>query len=167
MFSLSGEYVGRAAMFIKRDFWLTGLYFLVAYLTLFLFTADSYFCSRPGEVGHAVVTARLALACTAWDFLAGAVGVWVFRIIRKRANWPAVAPLTSALMTGAGLASMPVWLYRGYGNFLFENTWADVSCFFTEGYGMMFPFVVAPVLAIATFGRGILLLTARAGDEIE
>ncbi|MGO9084957.1 MAG: hypothetical protein ACLQBK_07000 [Candidatus Sulfotelmatobacter sp.] len=59
----------------------------------------------------------------------------------------------STLIAGLGLASIPPWIYRGYGHFLFENTRADVSCFFTEGNGMMFPFVVAPVLALATLIR--------------
>jgi hypothetical protein len=154
-------------MTAKRDLWLTGVYFMVAYGILFLYTADSPFCSRPGDAGHAVITVRLALACTVWDFVAGLCGLEAFRVIRKKADLPAIAPLVSAVITASGLASIPLWLYRGYGRFLFENTWADVSCFFTEGYGFMFPFVVAPVLAVASFGRVVLVLVARAGDEGE
>jgi hypothetical protein len=57
------------------------------------------------------------------------------------------------MIAAAGFASIPFWIYRGHGVFLFENTWADVSCFFTEGRGMAFPFVVAPALSIATLVR--------------
>ena len=43
------------------------------------------------------------------------------------------APLLAGAVTGAGLASIPFWIYRGYGHFLFEGTPADISCFFAEG----------------------------------
>jgi len=55
---------------------------------------------------------------------------------------------------------MTFWIYRGYGHFLLEGTWADVSCFFAEGAGMAFPFVVAPVLGLLTLLHGIAWLRA-------
>jgi hypothetical protein len=48
-------------------------------------------------------------------------------------------------------------MYRGYGSFRFENTWADVSCFFTEGYGIGFLVVVVPLLSLTTFARDFLV----------
>jgi hypothetical protein len=64
-----------------------------------------------------------------------------------------------------GFASIPFWIYRGYGKFLFERTWVDVSCFFTEGSGIAFPFVVAPALAVATTIRE--WLTGEHGRKIQ
>ena len=44
---------------------------------------------------------------------------------------------------------------------MFEATWADVSCFFTEGFGMVFPIVVAPALALVTLAGELIILTAN------
>src|SRR5690348_285260 len=35
-------------------------------------------------------------------------------------------PFLSAIVTGVGFASMPFWIYRGYGHFLFERTCRQV-----------------------------------------
>jgi hypothetical protein len=126
------------------------LYFAFAYGVLYSY-ADNYFCSASRGQGRTIVSAKLALACTAWDICAGACGALAVVLLGKRSRWLGV--FVSTLVTGLGLASIPSWIYRGYGHFLFENTRADVSCFFTEGYGMMFPFIVAPVLALATLIR--------------
>jgi hypothetical protein len=93
-----------------------------------------------------------------WDSFAGFSGSLAFSMTKKIANWQGTAILVSTLVAGLGFASMPSWIYRGDGRFLFENTWADVSCVFTEGYGMACPFVVAPILAAVTFLRELVLL---------
>jgi hypothetical protein len=122
-------------------------YLVVASVILYSY-ADPYFCaaSRIGQ-SRFLVSIKLALACTVWDFVAGWSSGAVFRQRRG------LRAFVSALIAGAGFASIPFWIYRGYGVFMFENTPADVSCFFTEGSGRAFPFVVAPALAIATFVR--------------
>lgn len=65
----------------------------------------------------------------------------------------------STLLVAAGFAYLPFWIYRGYGVIRFENTWADVSCIFTEE-GNIFAFLLAvtPLLALLTFLREILIL---------
>ena len=100
-------------------------------------------------------TFSLRLACTIWDLFACVVGTWVAQTLMKLRT---AAPLLGGAIAGAGLASMTFWIYRGYGRFLFEGTWADVSCFFTEGAGITFPFVVAPALGFLTLLHGILWL---------
>ena len=40
-----------------------------------------------------------------------------------------------------------------------------MSCFFAEGYGMMFPLFVAPVLAIAILTGEFVILTAKDGPK--
>ena len=127
----------------------TVVYFVVAYATLSLFVSGSPFCavSRTGQT-RAVVTAKLAFVLTVWNIVATLVGALTRRMLRRKLLWPRL--VISTLVAGFGFASIPFWIYRGYGGILFENSWADVSCFFTEGYGVMFPFMVAPVLALAT-----------------
>jgi hypothetical protein len=143
----------------------TMIYFAVAYATLSLYVSGSSFCSlsRTGQ-SRAVVTAKLAFACTVWDIVATLCGFFFLRMLRRKLAWPAV--IVSTLVAGCGFASLPFWIYRGYGRFLLENTRADVSCFFTESYGMMFPFIVVPVLALATLIREwITLKIQRVGLE--
>ena len=59
---------------------------------------------------------------------------------------------------GVSVAALPSWIYEGYGVFRFEGTWASVSCAFTEGYGIVFPILMAPALALATFVKAALLM---------
>jgi hypothetical protein len=143
--------------------WLSAAYFLFAYGLLSLYTAGSSFCGSGAD--HVIVTAKLALACTFWDALAGGFGELAFRLLGKRTRLVIVASALATLITGVGLGSLPLLIHPGASAFLFENTWADVTCFFTEGYGLMFPLMVTPLLAVATFGRAVLIFVAQAGDE--
>jgi hypothetical protein len=119
-----------------------GAYFLATFMVLYLFAGH----------GSLRSTFSLSLACTVWDLFACIAGVWLAQNVL---NLRTAAPLLGAAITGAALASMPFWIYRGYGHFLFEGTWADVSCFFVEGAGITFPFVVAPVLAFLGLLHGV------------
>jgi hypothetical protein len=56
---------------------------------------------------------------------------------------------------------MPFWINEGSGRLLYQHSWTDVSCFFTEANGIGFLFVVAPVLASATLARELLVLKAQ------
>jgi hypothetical protein len=130
-------------------------YFVACFAVLFYYTSGSSFCARPGESGHAAQTFHLTVACTVWEILASCFGT----VAARRSAMPWLAPLVSTLLALVGLASIPFWIFEN-GRFLFEGTWADVSCFFTEGYGMMFPVVVAPALAVATLVGELAILKA-------
>jgi hypothetical protein len=129
------------------------LFFAVAYAILSFFSYNSYFCAaeRTGH-NHALTSARLALALTIWNFFAGWCGSLALPLGKKHPfNGLLPVGLTiSTLIAGVGFISLPFWIYRGYGVFWFENTWADVSCFFTEGYALGFAMLVAPALALVT-----------------
>ncbi len=72
--------------------------------------------------------------------------------------------MLAGTITGAGLASIPFWIYSGYGHFVLEGTWVDISCFFREGYGIAFPFVIAPALGLLTLIHGVFWL--KIGKEL-
>jgi hypothetical protein len=112
-------------------------YFLSAFAVLYWFVGQD-------SVRSTIV---LSLACTIWDLFACVAGLWLAQSVMKLRS---AAPLLGGAITGAGLASITFWLYRGYGHFLFEGTWADVSCFFREGAGISFPFVIAPILGLVS-----------------
>ena len=126
-------------------------YFAFSFAVLYWFAGDSYFCAK----SPLRTTVRLSLACTIWDFFACVAGSWVAQKLMKLRT---ALPLLAAAITSAGLASIPFWIYRGYGHFLLEGTWADVTCFFAEGYGLAFIFVVAPALGLLTLLHGVLWL---------
>lgn len=128
-----------------------GAYFIVSFAVLYWFGGKSYFCGRRGFLS----TFRLSLACTMWDLFACTAGLFVSQRIL---NLRTAAPLSAAVISGTGLASIPFWLFRGYGHYLFEGTPIDVSCFFVEENGLAFPFVVAPALGLLSLAHGILWL---------
>jgi heme/copper-type cytochrome/quinol oxidase subunit 3 len=152
---------------IKRGrLWVTVFYFIISYGTLFCCYRHDAFCSQSTHPGLPILTARLALACTLWELFASACGALAVTATKRYAHWRGIAPLVSTLVAGLGFASIPFWLYRGFGRFLFENTWADVSCFFTElGNGFLFLFVVAPILTVATLLCEVLILEAKAEHQ--
>jgi hypothetical protein len=124
---------------------LTAFYFAVAFGILFLFTQGSPFCRAPN--GHFISTVRLALGCTVWYVISSLLGLVTFHFFKS----PRIFAISiSVIVTYIGLASLPDMLFIGYGHYHFENTIADVGCFFTEGWGIAFPFISAPLLAAAT-----------------
>jgi hypothetical protein len=127
------------------------LYFVISDLVLLWYASDDLFC------GHSrfAVAAKLALGTALWELCcsSGAEGA-----MRLGCVTPRLAPLLAAFVTGTGIASIPLWIYRGYGVFRFEGTVGDVSCVFTEGFGVAFPFVVAPALAFVSLILGWLAL---------
>jgi len=133
-------------------------YLAATFIVLFYFSHDDPFCARPGASNHWLVTGQLALALAAYGFAVSFGVAAVLNTSPKIARMRWMGPIVAALLVGLGVARLPFLIYRGYGHFRFEGTWADVSCFFTEGYGLMFPIVVAPLLALATFAQEIAIL---------
>lgn len=124
----------------------TVAYFVVTFGVLHWFAGND--CALRSTFG-------LSVACTIWDLFACVVGIWVAQKVMKLRT---AGPLLAGAITGAGLASMPFWIYRSYGNFLFAGTWADISRFFYEGRALAFPFVLAPALGLLTLIHGIFWL---------
>ena len=135
-------------------------YFIVCFTGLFYYTYGSYFCSPPRGTGHTAETLRLTVVCTGWALLASTCGTYVARISKVRG----LAPIVSTLLALAGFIALPFIIYDA-GRFLTERTWADVTCFFNEGYGVMFPFTVAPALALASLVGELVILKASSGPK--
>lgn len=131
-------------------------YFVLSAAALYWFAGDSYFCAK----NPLLSTLRLSLACSILDLFACAAGSWV---AQKVMDLRTAAPLIAGAITGTALASMPFWLFRGYGHWFLQGTSADVSCFFAEGYGIAFLFVIAPALGLLTLVHSILWLRTSNG----
>lgn len=131
----------------------TGVYFALSFAVLYWFADERYFCA----LSPLRSTFRLSLACTILDLLACIAGLW---LAQKIMSLRTAAPLLAGAITGAALASIPFWIHRCYGRFSFVGTPADISCFFAEGYGIAFPFVIAPALGFLTLIHGIVWLRA-------
>ena len=128
---------------------LTAILFLSIFIVLFFYGDRRYFCS-PQRTGRSYLqtTATLATPCTAWAVLTSVVAILITKPIRSRSvrNWTAAG--ICAVLAGWGFVLTPYLVFSNYGQVLW-NSWADVSCFVTEGFGMAFPFVAAPLLTAA------------------
>ena len=132
---------------------LVGPYWVIVSFFLFAFYTGDSFCERPGSQSYPIMVLKLSLVLAAWDFVASFAGALASTTAEKVLGMRGISVLLTTVVVGAGFAYLPFWIYRGYGVFRFENTWADVSCFFTEGYGFAFLFFVTPALALMTFLR--------------
>jgi hypothetical protein len=134
----------------RTRFALAAGYFVVAFGILGFYISGNPFCeaARTGQ-SRPFVAAKLAFACTAWNLFASACARAV-AAMNKSKHAAAISIVASTIVAGLGFFSLPSWIYRGYGTFLSEHTWADVSCVFTEGYGVTFLFFMAPLLTVTT-----------------
>jgi hypothetical protein len=143
---------------------LSVFYWAVAFVVLIIFSLEDPFCARPRARNHTIATAQLAFALAMYDFLVSVAAAATTSAVEKISIRRWLSVLLTTLIVGAGMAYLPLWIYRGYGNFRFANTWADVSCFFTEGYGIVFLFIVAPILAFMTLLREVVLQRLSRGE---
>ena len=135
---------------------LTGCYAAVVLSVLCLEGKGNYFCNRPGSSGFLIPTLALTFVVVIWDLISSSLAGVVARFVGTKS-----APFLAAVFVFAGLTTLPFIVFRGGGSTAFENTWADVSCFVTEGYGMMFPVTMAPLFAVATLIKEWLILRSQ------
>jgi hypothetical protein len=129
-------------------------FYAVTVLVILCFIArGNYFCNRPGSSGFFIPALSLTVGVSVWDLISGILGA-----MTARSGWRWVAPVLVSVAVFAGLARLPSIVFRGNGAVAFSDTRADVSCFVTEGYGMMFPFTVAPLFAVLSLVRELLFL---------
>jgi len=88
--------------------YLTAAYFIVCFVILFYESRDNSFCSRADGPGPMIVTARLALLCTAWDLLASGCGAILFAAAKNNISPSRVErALLIALIAGVGFFAIP------------------------------------------------------------
>ena len=121
------------------------LYFCLAFGFLFYYSGISFCETRTDKINASF---RLAVGCTGWFWLASSASRLVVRLSKKPRFF---AVILCSLLSLAGFASLPRCVFEGYGQYRFEHTVADVSCFFVESSGMVFPYIAAPVLALLVF----------------
>ncbi len=125
---------------------LTAFYFAATFSYLFYFFRGDTSCQDLN--GFPVQIIRLAVACTAWTLFASFCGAIASRGLGGFFN---ISPISVTVIVAlAGFASLPLWIYRGYGHFRFETTF-DVSCFFREDAEIAFFIIIAPILTALTF----------------
>jgi hypothetical protein len=141
----------------RLRFRLVGPYWFIAAFIVFAFYVDDSFCQRPGSQSYPIMVLKLSVVLAAWDFVAGFAGAWAASAVEKVLGMRGISVLLTTLIVGVGFAYLPFFIYRGYGVFRFESTWANVSCFFTEGYGFGFLFFLTPFLSLMTFLRELVI----------
>jgi len=144
--------------------------FFLCLFGAFLWEAlGNYFCSESGRGMAARQSLNIALVMTLWDSIASVCGLSVAWFLRESASARAVTIWISAGVAAIGYfgAISILWPGRQLGPF---GSALDCSCFFTEGYGMLFPITWAPLLVIATIVREwltgrIVNRQARTGEQ--
>jgi hypothetical protein len=143
----------------SREFRIRGLIEAIFFLCLFaafLWEAlGNYFCTESGREIAVRQSLNIAFALSVWDAVAIAAGLIAARALRGY-----LSPKASCLWIGGGVAAVGYFaavcfLAPGGQPGPFLNA-LDSSCFFTEGYGMMFPLTWAPLLVIMTTLRELL-----------
>jgi hypothetical protein len=142
---------------IRLRWLLVGPYWVIASLIVLALSYDNTFCERPGSQSYPIMVVKLGLVLATWDFVASFVGARASAAAEKVLGMRGIGVLLTTLIVGAGFVYLPFFIYRGSGAFRFQNTWADVSCFFTEGYSFGFLLFVTPALAVMTFLRELLI----------
>ena len=128
-------------------FWIVGLF------------VDRDFCARDG--GSVLVAVKLSLAIAVFDSILSVAIARLLYFARQTLWFDWLGPIIATLVVGVVVATLPSWIHRGYGVFRLRGTWASVSCAFTEGYGIVFPIMMAPALALATFVKAAWLMRSR------
>lgn len=136
---------------------LTLLYLLCAFIFLNWFYSGNPLSGEGNRPRLFRSVLRLTLFISLLDFLASYPASLIESCIKTSLNPYWVRAIVAGMFVGAVLVSLPGWIFKGYGAYRFQGTAADVCCLFEEGYGMVFPFTVAPMFALLTFARELLL----------
>lgn len=123
--------------------------FLVCVFAGFLWEGlSNYFCLESGRGAAIHQAANLAVLVTIWDSIASAVGALVARFLKDSMATGICLVIVAGIAAmgyGAAILILPPGEQRGP-----FRTVLDCSCFFTEGYGMVFPLTWAPLLVVLT-----------------
>ena len=123
------------------------------------FFVDRDFCARGG--GSVLVAVKLSFAIAVFDSIMSIAIARLLNFARQTLWFDWLGPIIATLVVGVVVAALPSWIDRGYGVFRFRGTWASVSCAFAEGYGIVFPIMMAPALALATFLKAAWLMRRK------
>jgi hypothetical protein len=128
-------------------------YALVAWGLLYCYYAGDSLCGYAGAPSVRLATMRFALLATALDTIVSLVA-GLFRREKRTPSRLKWRSLLEALAVGLILYCAQNFLFDAVvDSQRLDGTLADVSCLLTEGYGMLYPFVVVPAVALLTFVR--------------
>jgi hypothetical protein len=131
----------------------SAVYFGISLAYLLWLYGDDTFCERLNERPWWAPVAILAGVVTAFD----ATLDLILNSYRAASQNNVIRPACVIAFVWGALTFLPFWIYGGYGHFRFEGSWIDVSCLVTEAWGMAFPFTVAPVFALLSAVRQVVI----------
>ncbi len=101
-----------------------------------------------------LISAKLTVISVVWGWVSGKLAeLLFFKMSEPRCE---ICVFTGILTCG-GLFVFANWMYISFNKGVhFQGTWADMTCFFVETVGFVFPFFAAPVLALVTVAWKIL-----------
>jgi hypothetical protein len=137
--------------------WVTSFscYWLAAFGLLSFFLRGNFFCERDG--GSVLVAVRLSLAVAVLDLILSLAIVLSLRAVRQTLWFGWLGPIVATAIIGALVAAFPIFMSPGGRGLPLELLW-NTECAFTEGYGIAFPILIAPALALITFVKAAWLM---------
>ena len=134
---------------IRIRFLFETVFFLCLFAAFLWEASGNYFCIESGRGVMVRQSLNLALIVSVWDSVAVGLAFSVGQTMRaSRSVMAARFPVGGGIAAVGYFAAVYV-LAPGEQVGVFRSS-LDSSCFFTEGYGMMFPIIWAPILVIAS-----------------
>jgi hypothetical protein len=127
-------------------------FFICLFAAFYWEATGNYFCNDAGSTGRGLQTLHLAIILTAWDSFSCLTAMALLRRVRDEASRNAACLWLSATIAAIGYFSAQFILFPWNESHHLHNI-LDCSCFFTEGYGMMFPLLTAPMLVVGSIVR--------------
>jgi hypothetical protein len=128
------------------------LFFLCLFAVFYWEATGNYFCNEAGRTGRSLQTLHLAIILTAWDSFACLCAMALFHRARDVASRNAACLWLGGTIAAIGYYSAPFILFP-WSEIHRLHSILDCSCFFTEGNGMMFLLLTAPILTVASLVR--------------
>jgi hypothetical protein len=143
---------------------LLALAYAVIVFTTAHYQIDSLFCKPPYGSGFVAPLIKLTIVIALCDSILSAACAYVLmyqpKITSGGKSFTAGA-VASAIFIGIVIWYLPEWLYLGYGDFRFKNTWADLSCLYANEAGGIFVYLGCFILGFITFVREVLAQTVQ------
>jgi heme/copper-type cytochrome/quinol oxidase subunit 3 len=133
------------------------LFFACVFSGFYWEATGNYFCNEAGATGRELQTLHVALILTAWDAFSSVCAMAIVHRVRDVAAKNAACLWLSGGIAAIGYFSAQFVLFAWNEAHRLHGL-LDCSCFFTEGYGIMFPLLTAPILIVGSIVREALTL---------
>jgi len=128
------------------------LFFICLFAVFYWQATGNYFCNEAANTGRGLQTLHLAIILAAWDSFSCLSVRALFHRVRNVAIRNAACLWLGGTIAAIGYYSAPFILFP-WSEVHRLHSILDCSCFFTEGNGIMFLLLTAPILTVGSLVR--------------